>query len=131
MSVGIGQSVTASQIMDLVQASLQAELNKIGGMRDEVTTLEDKQFAYNNIDNVLEQMGSVLLTLTKESTFSSLDASTSDPALVTATAGSSAAKTSFTFSAITQLATAAGISSSGALGLGAGSASVGRSAPER
>ena len=122
MSVGVGQSVTASQIMDLVQASLQAELNKIGGMRDEVTTLEDKQFAYNNIDNVLEQMGSVLLTLTKESTFSSRVASTSDPALVTATAGSSAAKTSFTFSAITQLATAAGVSSSGALGLDAGSA---------
>ena len=122
MSVGGSQSVTASQILELVQQSLQTEFDKIDEKRDEVTSLEDKQLAYNNIDNILEQLEATLLSLTKESTFSSRVASTSNPVLVTATASSGAAKTSFTFSSITQLATAAGVTSSGALGLGAGSA---------
>ncbi|MBU1863477.1 MAG: flagellar filament capping protein FliD [Candidatus Omnitrophica bacterium] len=123
MSVGASQAVSSSQIMQLVQNAMQGELEKISEKRAEKTGIEDKQLAYSNIDRIMEELQAVLLTLTKESSFSGRLASSSNPDVVTATASSSAARTSFTFSSITQLASAARIvTSGGSLGLAAGSA---------
>jgi flagellar hook-associated protein 2 len=119
MSTG---AVTAQQIQQLVQQSLQAELDKIDVIRDEKTALEDKQLAYKNIDNAIESLEDALLTLTRESTYATRIASSSNQDIVSATAATGAAKTSFTFSSITQLATAAKITSEADLGLTEGTA---------
>ena len=117
MSTG---AVSADQIRQVVQQSLQVELDKIELIREEKNQLEDKQLAFDNIDNIVEELEDSLLTLTRKSTFSSRTASSSNPDLVTASASTNAAKTSFTFSSIDQLASAARVSSSGSLGLAAG-----------
>ncbi len=122
MSVGGAGAVTSSQIMDLVKQMIAPDMDKIKAMRDDVNQYEDKKLAYNNIDRALESLTDILKTLTKESSFSTRVASTSDLNLVTATASSNAAKTSFTFSSITQLASAAKVTSSSDLGLVSGSA---------
>ncbi len=119
MSAGM---VTASQIAQIVQQSLQPDLEQIGEMRDVKTGYEDKKLAYNNVDNILESLSSSLKTLTKESSFSSRVATTSNSDLVTASTSSSAAKTSFLFGSIDQLASSAKITSSSSLTLLSGSA---------
>jgi flagellar hook-associated protein 2 len=115
-------SVTAQQIQQTVQQSLQIELAKIGLIRDDKNSLEDKKLAYNNIDNAIESLEDSLQTLTRKSAFSTRKASSSNDDLVSATASTSAAKTSFTFSSITKLASAARVTSETALGLLEGSA---------
>lgn len=122
MSVGGSGAVTASQILKLVQQSMQPELERIDEVRDEVTAIEDKKLAYNNIDRAIEQLQSTLKLLQKESTFGGRIASTSNSDLVTAVATSNAARTSFSFSSITQLATAAMITSNTSLELVSGTA---------
>lgn len=115
-------SVTAQQIEKTVQQSLQIELAKIGLIRDDKNSLEDKKLAYNNIDNAIETLEDSLRTLTRKSAFATREASSSNSDLVTATAGTDAAKTSFTFSSITKLASSARVTSETDLGLLDGSA---------
>lgn len=122
MGVGGAGAVTASQIWDLVRQSVQNDTNKIDAKRDEVTKYEDKKLAYDNLDSIMQQLESSLKSLTQESTYSGRLASSSNTNLVTATASSGAAKTSFTFSSVTQLASSAKITSASSLGLVSGSA---------
>jgi flagellar hook-associated protein 2 len=121
MSSGV---VTANQISKTVQQALQSELQKIDAIRKEKTVLEDKKLAYTNIDSAIESLQDSLLALTRESTFATRTASSSNSNVVTASASTSAAKTSFTFSSVSQLATAARVTTANDLGLLSGTAPV-------
>ena len=113
--------VTASQILQQVQTATQSDSEKIQAKRDEVTAVENKQLAYNNIDSIMESLEESLEALTKESTFNARSTSSSNAELVTATANSGAAKTSFVLTNITQLAKSAMVTSSNDLNLSEGS----------
>lgn len=109
MSVG---AVTPDQIWQIVKQSFEKDTTKIDDKKQKVTGLEDQKTAYDHIDNVLEQLRSVMSSFTKTSSFLQRTVSSSDTTRVTATATSTAPETSFTFDSISQLATAARITSS-------------------
>jgi flagellar hook-associated protein 2 len=117
MSTG---AITPAQIWDIVKSSFESETKKIDEKKAEITDLEDKKLAYDHIDNVLEQLRTSLYNFTKTSLFLQRTVSSSNPDVVVASANSSAPETSFTFDSITQLATAARVSSSAGLGLSKG-----------
>ncbi|MBN1493176.1 MAG: flagellar filament capping protein FliD [Candidatus Omnitrophica bacterium] len=117
MSVG---SITPAQIWEVVKSSFERENAKIEEKETEITAQEDKKLAYDHIDNVLEELRASLYDYTKTSLFLQRSVTSSNPDIVVASATSRAPATSFTFDSITQLATAARVSSSGGLGLSAG-----------
>lgn len=117
MSVG---GVTPTELWQIVKQSFTQEEEKIDEKKSEVTSLEDKQMAYDNVDNILEELRTSLANFTKKSTFISRNVSTSDSEVVVASANSTAPETSFHFSSITQLATSARVTSSSAFGLTSG-----------
>jgi len=117
MSIG---GVTPAQIWELVTSNTKTEQGKIDDKNDEITSLEDTKIAYDHIDNILEQLRGAMQSFTKESSFLGRSVSSSDSDLVVASSNSRAPETSFNFSSISQLATAARVTSTSSLGLTSG-----------
>jgi flagellar hook-associated protein 2 len=114
------QTVTSTyDIHSLVSQLMELETQPLHDLEAKRTTYEKQIEAWDEIRTSLRALQTKLDALRLAATFLSKTATSSDADVLTATAGTNASETTYTFSNIT-LATAATATSSGALGLSQG-----------
>ena len=114
------QPVTnAFDIQSIVSQLMALESRPLRNLEDKKQKYENQIDVWNDIRTSLLSLQSTLDTLKLSTSFLSKTATSSDTDVVTATAGTDASETTYTFTNIT-LAGAASVQSSGALGLSAG-----------
>ena len=114
---------TTFDIQSLVAQLMTLETGPLNALEDRKQSYQDQIDLWTEIRTSLLSLQTTLDTLKLSTSFLSKTATTSDDDVVTATAGTDASETTYTFSNIT-LATAATAQSSGALGLAAGTSTT-------
>ena len=113
------QVASSSDIQSIVSQLMALETRPLTELQTKKSTYEQQLDAWDEIRTSLRVLQTSLDALTRSATFLSKTATSSDSDVVTASAGTNASETTYTFSNIT-LATAAAVQSSGAIGLSEG-----------